>query len=230
MKRNAVILAAGLSSRFIPARGRHPKGLTRVKGEILIERQIRQLREAGVEEIIVVTGYQREQFAYLKEQFGVILVHNPSYASRNNHSSIYAARSFLDCTYICSCDNYFPDTPFLPHQDSSYYAAVYAEGPTREWCLTTDESGRIIGVSIGGEHSWYMLGHAYWNRDFSRRFLDILEKEYLDPSTVSALWETIYVRHMEELPLYIRKYPPGAILEFDTVEELKAFDPDYDKG
>lgn len=228
MKRNAVILAAGYSSRFYPVNSRHHKGLTRVKGEILVERQIRQLREAGVEEIILVTGHQAEQFAYLEDALDIRLIHNRDYAVRNNHSSIYAARAYIHSTYICSCDNYFPSNPFLPHQDTSYYAAVFSGEKTKEWCLSTDSLGKITGVTIGGQNSWYMLGHSYWNPEFSRRFLEILQGEYQDPATAAALWETIYIRHLKELPLFIRKYPPGSILEFDTVEELAEFDPDYE--
>ena len=44
MNRNAIILAAGKSNRFAPFTYERPKGLFRVKGEILIERQIEQLR------------------------------------------------------------------------------------------------------------------------------------------------------------------------------------------
>lgn len=39
--RNAIILAAGKSTRFAPFTYERPKGLFRVKGEILIERQIK---------------------------------------------------------------------------------------------------------------------------------------------------------------------------------------------
>ena len=58
---NAVILAAGVSTRFVPLCFEKPKGLLKVKGEVLIERQIRQLREAGIEKIYVVTGFMKEQ-------------------------------------------------------------------------------------------------------------------------------------------------------------------------
>ena len=51
---NAVVLAAGLSSRFVPISYEKPKGLLTVRGEVLIERQIEQLLEAGINEIIVV--------------------------------------------------------------------------------------------------------------------------------------------------------------------------------
>ena len=64
---NAIILAAGKSSNFAPFTYEKPKGIFCVKGEILIERQIRQLHEAGVEEIYIVVGYMKEKFFYLEE-------------------------------------------------------------------------------------------------------------------------------------------------------------------
>lgn len=68
---NAVIMAAGFASRCAPLSYEKPKGLFTVKGEILIERQIRQLQEAGINEIYVVVGYMKELFFYLEEKFGV---------------------------------------------------------------------------------------------------------------------------------------------------------------
>ena len=71
---NAIIMAAGTASRFAPLSYEMPKALIKVRGEVLIERQIRQLKEAGINEIIIVTGYKAEQFEYLKNKFGVILI------------------------------------------------------------------------------------------------------------------------------------------------------------
>ena len=56
---NAVIMAAGLSSRFAPISYEKPKGVLRVRGEVLVERQIEQLRAAGIEDITVVVGYKK---------------------------------------------------------------------------------------------------------------------------------------------------------------------------
>ena len=84
---NAVILAAGLSSRFAPISYEKPKGLLRVRGEVLIERQIKQLHDAGIDDITVVVGYKKEYFFYLESKFGVSIVVNDDYASRNNHAS-----------------------------------------------------------------------------------------------------------------------------------------------
>ena len=59
---NAVIMAAGVSSRFAPLSYEIPKGLHVVKGKILIERQISQLLDAGVPQIYIITGYKAEEF------------------------------------------------------------------------------------------------------------------------------------------------------------------------
>ena len=223
---NAIIMAAGTASRFAPLSYEKPKALIEVRGEVLIERQIRQLREAGIEEVVVVTGYEAEQFEYLKDKYGVVLINNPDYLTRNNNSSIYAAREYIKNSYICSSDNYFLDNPFENEVDESYYAAVYMEGETGEWCIS-EEDGLIKDVKVGGQDSWVMLGHVFWSESFSRNFLHILEDEYEWPETADKLWETIYIEHINELPMKIRKYPADFIFEFDTLDELREFDDSY---
>ena len=159
---NAVIMAAGTSSRFAPLSYEMPKALITVKGEVLIERQIRQLREAGINDIYIVTGYKAEMFCYLEEKFGVKLVHNPDYLTRNNNASINVIRDVLKNTYICSADNYFSENPFESEVSECYYSAVYADGETKEWCMETNDDGLITNVTVGGKDAWYMLGHTFF--------------------------------------------------------------------
>lgn len=224
---NAVILAAGTASRFAPLSYEIPKALISVRGEILLERQIRQLQDAGVPEIYIVIGYQAEKFAYLEQKFGVHLVYNPDYLKRNNNASIYAVRDMLKNTYVCSADNYFVENPFEREVSDCYYAAVYADGPTKEWCMKYSQDGTIYDVCIGGENAWYMLGHTFWDETFSKRFVEILEREYALPETAGSLWESIYIKHLDELKMKIRKYAEATIYEFDTLDELREFDASY---
>ncbi len=224
---NAIIMAAGTASRFAPLSSEIHKALIEVKSEILIERQIRQLKEAGIDEIIIVTGYKAEQFEYLKDKFGVKLVHNPDYLTRNNNASIWVARDYLKNTYICSSDNYFFKNPFEANVDACYYSAVYAAGDTNEWCIEEDGDGKIKNVVVGGRDSWVMLGHVFWSEEFSEKFLSILEAEYNQPETADKLWETIYIDHINELDMKIKKYPSDFIFEFDTLDELREFDSSY---
>ncbi len=224
---NAVILAAGLSSRFAPISYEKPKGVLRVRGEVLIERQIEQLREAGITDITVVVGYKKEYFFYLRKKYGVTLVNNDEYASRNNNGSLWRVRGCLGNTYVCSSDDYFTQNPFDAYVFKAYYSAQYAEGPTKEWCMETGAGGRITKVTVGGSNSWYMLGHVYFDRAFSERFVKILEEEYDRPETVDMLWEDLYIEHIKELDMVLRPYPAGVINEFDSLDELRAFDPHF---
>ena len=56
-----IILAAGKGSRLNGTAGESPKCLVKVGGVTLIERQIRALRRAGIDDIAVVVGCQAER-------------------------------------------------------------------------------------------------------------------------------------------------------------------------
>ena len=151
---NAVILAAGMSSRFAPFSFERPKGLLKVKGEILIERQIRQLQEAGISDIKVVVGYMKEMFFYLEDRMNVKIVVNDDYYKFNNTSSLIRVTEKLSDTFICSSDNYFTENVFLEKPKSAYYSAIYSEGKTDEW-----------------GNSWFMSGHVFFDKTFSQKFI-----------------------------------------------------------
>lgn len=222
---NAIILAAGLSSRFAPISYEKPKGLLKVRGEVLIERQIEQLIAAGITDITVVVGYKKEYFFYLEDKFGVSIVVNPDYASRNNSSSIKRVEDRLGNTYICSSDDYFTENPFEPYVWKAYYAVEYTEEATAEWCVQTGAHDRITAVTIGGENAWYMIGHVYFDRAFSRTYVPLLDAVYDSPATIDKLWEHIYLDHIKDLDMVARRYPAGTIFEFDSLDEVREFDP-----
>lgn len=228
IKRNAIIMAAGTASRFVPLSAECPKGLLEVKGEVLIERQIRQLQEAGIVDIIVVVGYKAEMFQYLVAKYGVEIIINEDYYRYNNTSSIIRVVDRLSNTYICSSDNYFPNNVFLEEPTQSFYSALYADGMTGEYCLSVDVGDNIIDVAVGGADSWYMVGHVYFSNDFSAAFSKLLISEYEKEETKQGYWEDVYIRHIQQLPLMkVHRYNPQDIEEFDSLEELRLFDDSY---
>ena len=228
IKRNAIIMAAGTASRFVPLSAERPKALLDVKGEILIERQIRQLQEAGISDITIVVGYKAEMFEYLKEKFGVSIVLNEDYYRYNNTSSVIRVLDKLGNTYICSSDNYFPENVFMEDPSQSYYSALYAEGETNEYCLTIDAKDNITEVAVGGHDAWYMIGHVYFSEDFSKAFKQLLAAEYEKEETKQGYWEDAYIRYINELPLIqVHRYKEHDIEEFDSIDELRLFDESY---
>lgn len=171
---NAIIMAAGFGLRSLPLSRFVPKGLYEVKGEVLIERQIRQLREAGIKEIIVVVGYLKEQFQYLKEKYNVLIIENEDYYRYNNISSIYAARDYLKNSYICCSDNYFNINVFEEYVYDSYYSCKYTHDYAEEYCVTETEGNYITEIHKGGSNAWYTIGEAFFSKQFSEKFFRFL--------------------------------------------------------
>lgn len=228
IRRNAIIMAAGTASRFVPLSEEIPKGLLEVKGEVLIERQIRQLKTAGIDDITIVVGYKAEMFQYLKLKYEVDIVNNEDYYRYNNTSSIIRVVDRLSNTYICSSDNYFPRNVFLEEPTQSYYSSLFADGLTKEYCLSVDADDNIIDVKVGGSESWYMVGHVYFSSDFSEAFSQLLVAEYEKEETKQGYWEDVYLRHIQQLPLMkIHRYETHDIEEFDSIDELRLFDESY---
>lgn len=224
---NAIIMAAGMSSRFAPLSYEIPKGLLQVKGERLIEREIRQLQEAGIEDITVIVGYLQEKMFYLAEKFGVKIVVNNDYYKYNNCSSLMLVKDQLSNTYICSSDNYFEENPFEQYIYRGYYSTIFAEGQTDEYCAIEDSNHTIIDIQIGGENTWAMVGHVYFDRAFSEKFKEVLETEFKHEPYREQLWEDYYSRHVEELLLEARHYSADIVKEFDSLDELRQFDERY---
>lgn len=228
LSKNAIILAAGRSKRLAPFTYEKPKGLFKVKNQVLIDRQIEQLKEAGIENIYVVVGFMKEKFFYLEEKYGVKLLVNNTFESKGNLYSLYVARQYLCNTYICCADQYFVENPFL--QDDSemaYRACTYHSGKFREFAVSISDSDVITDFSVGGKNSYCMVGHAYFTQKFSEKFVSLLEEEIDDFGISSMFWEEFYGRHQKQLTLYAKYYNQNDIWEFDSIAELCRFDQDF---
>lgn len=226
---NAVILAAGKSTRFVPLNFEKPKGLLEVNGEKLIERQIRQLHEKGIRDITLVVGYMKEAFAYLEDQFEVKLIEADDFETRNNHASVWAAREQLGNTIVTSSDLYFSDNIFQRYAYDAYYCCVYVPGKTAERGIYTDDDDKIIQTIYGDKcyDIWVTLGYAFFNKRFSDNYIRILQREYDKPETAGKFWADIQDDHLNDLYMYAKYCDAGQIHEFDSLEELRLFDRKY---
>ena len=115
--------------------------------------------------------------------------------------------------------------PFRSYEWKAFYSAQWSEGETSEWCMRSDDTGRISEVQIGGRGSFYMVGAAYFDIDFSRKLLDIISSEYFVPSSRSKLWEDFFVEHLDSLDMEMKCFSEGCLLEFDSIDDAKSFDP-----
>lgn len=225
---NAVIMAAGFGSRFVPMTYETPKGLLEVNGEILIERQIRQLHEVGIKDISIVVGYLKETFEYLTDKYDIKLIYNPDYGSKNNISSLYYAKNEFKNTYLLTSDIYMEKNLYRTYESYSYYAAEFHEEMTEEWKVDINKSNEILSIDPkGGENCWAINGPVFFKTEHSKKLLKFIDDIYDQQHAAQWYWENVWMEHLSELPTYVRKFNHRTIVEFESLEELRAYDESY---
>ncbi len=225
--KNAIIQAAGFGSRCVPLTYETPKGLLRINGRPIIEYQIEQLLEVGIRDITLVVGYMKERFEYLIDRYGVQLVYNPEYATRNTLVSILCVEEKLGGSYILCADHYMEKNIFHAYEPDSWYTCLYAEGNTEEWCVTEKNKGRIQALTIGGHDEWVLVGPAYFSPAFSASLRPLLH-EYRDkPGAGDFYWEDVVKEHLDRLPLYMNCQSAHDVHEFESMEDLRRYDTSY---
>ena len=226
--KSAVILAAGSATRFIPLSLEQPKALYEVRGEKLIDRQIKQLKEAGVEDITVVVGYKKDMFRYLAGKYGVRLLFNPAYNVKNNIESLCAAREHISDSYICVCDSYYVENPFNRYEYRSFYAGYSSAELQDEFHPHTDSEGRIVKIDKCVDSGFVLLGHSFWNSEFTSAFFALADADRKTGAYDALFWEWLVKDRLESLPAFcFKEYAPGCIHEFDYFEQLRQLDPGY---
>ncbi len=168
MIKTAVIMAAGLGSRFGHMTETMPKGFIECGGQSMVVRSIETLLSCGIERIVIGTGYKREAYEALKNRYPQIeCVHSPRYAETNSMFTLWNCREAIgdDDFLLLESDIIYsrnalteliadphPDimliTPVTKFQDQ-YYVEYNAEG-TLTRCSTDrdaiDAKGELVGI------------------------------------------------------------------------------------
>ena len=226
---NAIILAAGFGSRFVPFTYDTPKGLLCVNGQPMIERQIEQLHSVSITDITIVVGYLKEKFDYLIDKYGIKLIYNPEYATKNNFVSVYYALKELKNTYLLVADHHMEENIFHTWEPNSWLCCTYFEGATKEWGVTTGARGLITQIDTSGKDIWALNGPAYFTKEFTAHFAELIKTSYETPGTDDYYWEHILAEHIKDLPIYINKQSSENVREFESLEELRLYDDSYSK-
>ncbi len=97
----ALILNSGLGTRMGVLTSEHPKCMTEIStNETILSRQLQQLAEAGIREVVITTGlFDTVLVNYcqsLNLPLHIVFVKNPLYAETNYIYSIYCAREYLN--------------------------------------------------------------------------------------------------------------------------------------
>lgn len=97
----AVILAAGQGTRIRSVHGEHPKCLIEVDHTTILDHQLEALSMAGIDEVAIVVGYEKEQIIeHVKSRKSSVtqrirFFENPAFAITNNIYSLWLALDWL---------------------------------------------------------------------------------------------------------------------------------------
>lgn len=216
----AVILAAGFSWKLGPINSTTSAALLEIRGEILIERQIEQLHEAGITDISIVVGFMKERFDYLVDKYGVKLLYNDSYAVKNNIYSVSLASAELSNCYLIPSDIWSENNPYRSDELFSWY--MVSDGYDAESSVRVNRKNELILVAPG-EGGNRMIGIAY----LLDRDADIVRaniKDLLsDGKHNGSYWEEA-LYDGDRMTVHARLSPDGDHKEITTFEQYQDVD------
>lgn len=219
----AIIMAAGMGTRLKPATDDTPKPMVKVNGVRMIDTVIDALHANGINEIHIVTGYLAGRFSEVKQKYpDVDILYNPYYETRNNISSMFVAREYLQNAICVDGDQIIYNPEILsPYFDYSGYAGSLLHDETDEWVMQTDELGIVTSASIGGNHGWQLFGISRWTSEDGLKLKRYIEEEYLVKKNYDIWWDNIPLFiHPEDFKLKVRRIMKGDLKEIDNFYEL----------
>lgn len=218
--RNAIILAAGFGMRMVPINMETPKALLKVRGEVLIERMIRHLHEAGIREIYVVAGFLKEQLEYLIDAYGVELIVNADYAAKNNLHSLALALEHLSNSYVIPCDLWCEKNPFSRHELYSWY--MVSDRLASDASVRVNRKMELVAVPRGDSGN-VMIGIAYLLEEQACAVREKVCRLCGDVSYNGAFWEEALYEN-DRMTVQARVVPAAGVVEINTYEQLRELD------
>ncbi len=229
MIKTAVIMAAGLGSRFGHMTETMPKGFVECGGKPMVVRSIETLISCGIERIVIGTGYKREAYEQLKSRFPQIeCVFSSRYAETNSMFTLWNCRQaignddflLLESDIIYSrnaltelMDDPHSDimliTPVTKFQDQ-YYVEHDAKG-TLTRCSTNrgkiDAKGELVGI--------HKLSGAFYQK-MCADYAAIADEK----SKLGYEYELLHMSQ-EVMPVYVLNAKDVSWYEIDDEHDLR---------
>ncbi|MCQ2194400.1 MAG: phosphocholine cytidylyltransferase family protein [Paludibacteraceae bacterium] len=231
----AVILAAGIASRLRPLTNDCPKCLLKVGNRSLLQRSMDALKQNGIREFVVVTGYLHHQIEdFLKANYSdlkISFIHNDLYESTNNIYSLWLARPEADGEDILLLDSDLLYDPMivrrvLDSDSENLLTLIRHDLGEEEIKVIIDKNGAItqlnktcnpadaIGESLGIER----MGRAYTKALYEELEV-MMEKEGL----VNVFYERAFERLFPKGHTYqVLDVTDLFSCELDTVDDFNA--------
>lgn len=228
MIKAAVILAAGLGTRFGNLTETMPKGFLPISGKPMVIRSIEALIRCGIEHIYIGTGYKNEMYEALRELYPQVeCCYSPRYAETNSMYTLYNMRNLIgnqnfillesdiiyeDKAITSLMDDIHPTvmliTPVTKFQDQYY--VEYDQAHNLKNCSVSKEQitpcGELVGIHKIGADFYKLMCSDYQQ---------ILE-EY-----PKLGYEFQILRISKQMPVYVLNKEGLKWYEIDDVQDME---------
>lgn len=247
-----VIFACGKGERMKPLTFDTPKPLLKVKSEVLIERQIQQLKEKNITDIYVVVGYLDEKFKYLTDKYNVKLIYNEDFLIKDSLYTLHKASQYLRDKnfYICNADIYLTNNIFENFEIETNFKVFYCDNSRGEALQNNDcrsealqnnecrgealQNNNCSGEALQnndcrGEALRARLGFAYFDKVDGEKLLQYCDELIKAQGNEKMCWEDIIEKYQNEFS-HIKINQINDMYAFDNIDDIKNFDNDIDTG
>jgi choline kinase len=181
----AVILAAGQGTRIRSVHGEHPKCLIEVDDKTILDNQLEALSIAGIDEVAIVVGYEKEQIiTHLKRKKSrkqkIYFIENPAFAITNNIYSLWLATDWLrgDSFIVLNADVIFDPEIFKsavqPYAPISMIVDPLWRDETMKVIIEGDRVTRMSKKITQEEFNGTYIGITVFSRSIQDRFFRAL--------------------------------------------------------
>ncbi len=228
MVRTAVIMAAGMGTRFGERTELIPKGFIPVGGVPMVERSIRTLKECGIERIIIGTGYHREHYeALAQKDKSIECVFSPRYAKTNSMYTLYNSRNVIgeDDFILLESDLVFEKKAIQSLLDCPEPDVMLITPVTKfqdQYYVESDERNILTRCSVNKEELHFkgeLVGIHKISNHFYKKMCDDYAKIVEEKPKLGYEYELLSMsQHVS--PVYVLNVPGLLWYEIDDTDDL----------
>ena len=236
--KRAIIMAAGFGSRLAPITINTPKPLVRVHGKRIIDTLLDAIKDAGIEEVVIVRGYLAEQFDQLLYKYpNIRFVDNNMYDQANNISSAVCVKDLLENAYVMEADLLISNPKRIRkyHYTSNFLGVPVSN--SEDWCFVVKNKEIASQVSNGNdcvdkllqdEELYQEIGISYWDAEAGKKLATHLKEVFDRPEGKTRYWDQVpLLDYKGEYKLEIVECDKTDIVEIDSFKELVEIDSRY---